>query len=306
VPDADDDRIRLQLAATGYSWGTVRVSYEYGSLSGSDYTSNPYSAYYSTSLPGYQPLNAGGDIPFTLADLRKFDVGDRQEHILHAQTNYILSPRTDLQVSGNYRLDAYDAKYGLRNSSSFDVTTDFNYQVSTTATVTGFFTVEGRKRNVAGINPTDATGVGGAGSAAYPLANGWTQTLDDRDYTTGLTLHKAWDKISLDLNYIFTHSDSAYGYGYASTGAFFNQLTAAQAGTGFPDILFDSHSLQANVSWQAGVDLTYKMLYRVDFQKLDDFHTDDLSPVITDNTYLGIVPENFTVQTIGLSVQYTF
>ena len=52
--------------------------------------------------------------------------------------------------------------------------------------------------------------------------------------------------------------------------------------------------------------LAYRLLYRVDFQHLDDFHYDNLAPVIAGNTYLGVVPENYTVQTVGLSVQYTF
>ena len=58
VPDADDNRVRLQLASSGYAWGTLRLSYEYGSLSGTDYISDPYTAFYSTSLPGYLPAKA--------------------------------------------------------------------------------------------------------------------------------------------------------------------------------------------------------------------------------------------------------
>ena len=75
VANASDNRFRLQLDANGYDWGTVRVSYEFGSLSGSDYISNPYTSYYSTSLPGYIPQTPLGDPAFTLSDLRKFDVG---------------------------------------------------------------------------------------------------------------------------------------------------------------------------------------------------------------------------------------
>jgi hypothetical protein len=95
-------------------------------------------------------------------------------------------------------------------------------------------------------------------------------------------------------------------YSFASTGAFFDSLTVAQAGTAFPDITFDSHSLQANARYQYSETLSYVLLYRFDFQHLDDFHYDGLAPVINDNTYLGVVPENFTAQTFGFSVQYTF
>jgi len=306
VPDADDNRVRVQFAANGYSWGTVRVSYEFGRLTGSDYTSNPYTSYYSMSLPGYLPKNSAGDIPFTLADLRKFDVGNRFEHIAHAQANYILSPRVDLQLTGDYRADNYDAQYGLRNSSTFDVSTDFNYQVSLSATLTGFFTWQMQHRSIANINSTGATGSAEAGGAAYPLANAWNEALGSRDYAAGFIAHKSWDNFSLDANYIFTHADSALGYSYAGTGAFFNLLTAAQAGNELPDITYTSHSLEADARWQATETLSYRLLYRVDFQHLEDFHYENLAPVISNNTYLGVVPENFTAQTIGLLIQYTF
>jgi hypothetical protein len=306
VPDAADNRVRLQIDATGYSWGSIRVSYEFGSLSGSDYTSNPYTAYYSTALPGYQPASAAGDPAFTLANLRKFDVGNRTEHIFHAQSNYIVSPRTDLQFTGDYKADDYDAQYGLRASSSWDGNADVSYQLSTTATLTGFFTLQMQHRSMASINPVGVPGSAAAGGADYPLANAWGEALADHDYTAGFTAHKAWDKISLDVNYIFTRGDSAIGYNYASTGAFFNLLTAAQAGNSFPDITFNSHSLQADARWQAAPALSYRLIYRVDFQNVNDFHYDNLQPVISGNTYLGVVPENFTVQTIGLSIQYVF
>lgn len=306
VPDAADNRVRLQLDATGYSWGTVRVSYEFGSLSGSDYVSNPYTAYYSTALPGYQPASAAGDPAFTLADLRKFDVGNRTEHIFHAQSNYILSSRTDLQFAGDYKADDYDARYGLRASSSWDINADVNYQLSTTATLTGFLTLQTRHRSMASINPFGVPGSAAAAGPDYPLGNAWGEAPADHDYAGGFTAHKAWDKVSLDLNYIFTRGDSAIGYSYASTGAFFGSLTAAQAGSGFPDITFASHSLEADARWQAAPALSYRLIYRVDFQDLDDFHYNNLQPVISGNTYLGVVPENFTVQTVGLSIQYTF
>jgi MtrB/PioB family decaheme-associated outer membrane protein len=306
VPDANDNRVRIQLATNGYAWGALRVSYEYAHLTGSDYESNPYTAYYSTSLPGYIPASPQGDPPFTLSDLRKFDVGNRTEHVARGQSNFILTQRTDLQITGSYRADDYDASYGLRATSAFDATADLNYQISTTATVTGFFTVQQQHRSIANINGRGVPGSGAAGGPDYPLANAWSEALADHNYSAGFTAHKAWDKVSLDLNYIFTHGNSAVGYGYATTGAFFGLLTAAQAGTAFPDINFDSHSLQADLRWQAEKALSYRLQYRFDFQNLDDFHYSNLAPVINNNTYLGIAPENFTAQTVALFVQYTF
>jgi hypothetical protein len=307
LPNADDNRIRLQLAANGFEWGAVRVSYEYGHLMGSDYTSNPYRAFYSTSLPGYVPASPDGDIPFTLDNLRKFDLANRVEHKIHAQSNYIVTPNIDLQISGDYKRDSYSAQYGLHDASSFDINTDLNYQISTIATLTGFFTWQDQRRSMSSINPQGIPGSGAAGGPDYPLAAAWGEKLNDTSYSAGLTAHKAWDAISLDFNYIYTHGDSAIGYNYATPLAFFFLLTPEQAGHSFPDIVFDSHTFEANARWQASDRLTYRLLYRFSFQHLDDFHYTGLSAgVVSNNVYLGVVPENFTAQVVGALVQYTF
>jgi hypothetical protein len=306
VPNADDNRVRLQISSTGFEWGTIRLSYEFGKLTGSDYTADPYTAYYSTSLPGYLPLTAAGDIPFTLANLQQFDIGNRTEHIFHAQSNYIVSPQIDAQLTGDFKIDDYATQYGLRYASSYDVNLDVNYQLSVVSTVTAFATVQMQRKSIANINAAGQPGSAVAGSAAYPLANAWSEGLGNHDFAAGITGHRSWGSLSLDGSYVYSHGDSAITYSYASTGAFFNLLTAAQAGNSFPNIVFDSHLLQAGLRWQAGRNLSYQLFYRFSFEKTDDFHYANLSPVISGNTYLGVVPENFTVQTIGIMAQYVF
>ena len=307
LPNADDNRVRLQLAANGFEWGSVRVSYEYGHLMGSDYTSDPYTAYYSQSLPGYVPLSPQGDIPFTMDNLRKFDIGNRVEQRVHAQTNYIVTPRTDLQLTSDWKIDSYSAEFGLHDTTSFDINADVNYQMSTSATITGFLTWQDQHRSITNINPQGIPGSGAAGGPNYPFSAAWQETLNDNDYAAGFTAHKAWDTVSFDVNYIYTRGDSAVGYSYASPLAFFYLETAAQAGTSFPNITFDSHTFEANLKWQADDHLMYRLLYRMSFEHLDDFHYDGLfAGVINNNVYLGVVPENFTVQTVGLLVQYAF
>lgn len=307
VPNADDNRVRVQVATNGFEWGTVRLSYEYGHLTGSDYMSNPYVPYYSTSLPGYVPLTPQGDIPWTLSDLRKFDVGNRVEQKVHAQANYIVTPQIDLQLTSDWKIDSYSAQYGLHDATSFDINGDVNYQISTSATVTGFLTWQDQHRSMSSINPQGIPGSGAAGSPDYPFTAAWEETLNDNTYAAGLTAHKAWDSVSLDVNYIYTRGDSAVGYSYASPLAFFYLVTAMQAGTSFPDITSDSHAFEGDVRWQADQSLTYRLLYRVSFDHLSDFHYDGLDAgVIGNNVYLGVVPENFTAQTVGVLVQYTF
>jgi MtrB/PioB family decaheme-associated outer membrane protein len=305
VPNADDNILRLQFDTMGYSWGTVRLSYELARRIGSDYDSNPYTPYYSASLPGYIPASPTGDLPFALANLRKFDVANRTEHKFRGQGNYILTPRTDLQLSADATLDDYDAQYGLRSTTAMDATASFNYQMSTLTTFTGYFTFQTQNRGVSNINPSGLVGAATAGSIAYPLANAWHETVGSDNYTAGVTARHSWGKISLNADYTFTYADSPVNYSYASTGAFFGTQTPAVAGNSFPDIAFYSHALETNLLWQYTPSLSYRLYYRLSYQNLADYHYQGLSAgVINNNYYLGVTPENYTAQTIGLFIQY--
>lgn len=306
VPNADDNTIRLQIDSTGYSWGSVRVSYQFAHLIGSDYTSNPYTPYYSSSLPGYISASPAGDPSFVLDNLRKFDVANRDEHKFQAQTNYIASSRTDLQLNGDFKIDDYGAQYGLRTASSYNINADINYQASLATVLTGFFSFQAQGRAVANINPTGAGTSGLAGSPGYPLANAWYETLASQDYAAGLTARHSWDTVTLSFNYTYSQGTSALQYRYASSGAFFNQLTPQQAGNAFPDITFDAHTVESNLLWQYSPALSWRLYYRFDYRNNQDFHYAGLTSVIDNNIYLGVVPENYTVQTFGIFANYAF
>ncbi|MBB6254212.1 MtrB/PioB family outer membrane beta-barrel protein [Nitrospirillum iridis] len=307
IADAHDNIGRVQLSTTGYEWGTARLSYEVARRIGSDYQSNPYTPYYSSALPGYIPATPAGDPAFALADLRKFDVANRTEHALRGQANYILSPRSDLQLTGSLKVDDYDAAYGLRSTHAFDLTTAYTHQLSAATTLTGYFTYQNQDRGVANINATGSGTSTTAGGAGYPLANGWTETVGSDNYTLGLNAHHSWGAVSLNADYTFTRASTAIDYAFTSTGAFFNTLSAAQAGNSFPAITYDSHALQTDVRWQMSEELSYRLYYRFNYERVVDFHYTGLTAgAVNNNTYLGVIPENYTVQTIGLLVQYVF
>jgi len=307
VPNADDDIAKISLAATGYSWGTARLSYQFARRTGSDYESNPYTPYYTASLPGYIPATPAGDQAFALADLRKFDVANRTEHKVRAQTNEILADDLDLQVGGDATIEDYDAQYGLKSTTSWDATTSLNYQVSNATSLTGYVTWQTQNRGVANINPIGTGPNPAAGGPVYPLAAAWTETVGSHDVTFGATFRHSWGAFQFDADYTFTHSDTGVNYTFASTAAFFSLLTPAQAGSAFPDITYDAHTLQATLRWQITDTLSTRFLYRFDYEQLDDFHYTGLTAgAISNNTYLGVVPENFVAQTVGMFVQYAF
>lgn len=307
VKDSRDHIGRLQLSSTGFEWGTVRLSYEAARRKGSDYMSNPYGPYYSSSLPGYIPASTAGDPAFALSDLRKFDIADRTQHALRWQANYIVTPRSDLQVTGSLKLNDYDADYGLRSTKAADGTISYGYQASAATRFSGFLTVQTQDRDIANINAS-GTGVDGrAGGAAYPLSHGWTETVGSNIYTVGLNAQHSWGNFMLSGDYAYAHARTAMNYTFAGTDAFFNVISAAQAGSGFPAITYDSHILRTELRHQLTETISYRLFHRFARERVVDFHYTGLTAgAVGDNTYLGMLPENFTAHTVGLLVQYAF
>src|SRR5258706_15343943 len=111
--------------------------------------------------------------------------------------------------------------------------------------------IQSHSRNLANSNPQGLMSASDAvGSPSYPLANAWSEAADDRNHVIGAGLHHRIGDVTIDLNYTYTRSTSALSYFYASTGAFFNALTPAQAGSAFPDSNFDHHLLETTVLWK--------------------------------------------------------
>jgi MtrB/PioB family decaheme-associated outer membrane protein len=307
VPNGDDNRITAQYSSRAHEWGTFRLSYSFASLGGDDYASYPYSAFNSTSLPGYISRFSTGDVPFTLDPLRKYDVADRTEHAVKAQTNFLVSEKTDFQLTGSYKNDSYDADYGLHGAVTYDANAALTYQMSLGTTFNVFYSFQAHNRDVSNINPQGRLGSSAdAGSLTYPLANAWNEKVDDQNHVVGAGIHHRIDKVTIDVNYTFTHSNSAIGYGYASTAAFFNLLTPAQAVTGFPDTVFDHHLLETSILWKYTEKLAVRAYYRLEYEHLDDFHYTGLTNIVGNNLYLGAIPENYTAHVMGIFFQYVY
>jgi len=307
VGHADDNRISAQFNTRSHEWGTFRISYEFATLNGDDYVSYPYGPYNSTSLPGYIPRFSTGDTAFTLGPLRKYDVADRTENAVKAQTNFIVSDKTDFQITGNYRNDDYKANYGLKSAELYDLNAELTYQYSLSTTFNVFYSFQSHRRDVSNINPQGRLSPDdSAGSPSYPLANAWSEAANDQNHVFGAGVHHQIDKFTIDVNYAFTYSNSGLGYAYASTGAFFNQLTPAQAGTAFPDATFKHHLLETSVLWKYTDKIAVRGYYRLEYEQIDDFHYTGLTNVIANNLYLNAIPENYTAHVFGIFFQYSY
>jgi MtrB/PioB family decaheme-associated outer membrane protein len=305
IGDATDNRFAVQFVTRAREYGTTRISYEYAKLDGDTYVPYPYGAFNSTSLPGYVP-RAAGDFPFTLGALRKYDIADRTEQALKTQTNFIVSDKVDLQLGGNFRIYDYDADYGLKSARNLNLNAELTYQVSLATNLNVFYSFQFHKREAGNINAQFAGGSDQPGSATYPLEAAWSEENKDKNHVFGAGIRHQIGSVTIDLNYTFTYGDSAFGYTYATTAAFFDEVTAAEAGNAFPDNTFRHHLLESSVLWKYTANIGVRGYYRLEHEKIEDFHYTGLTQVIGNNIYLANIPDSYTAHVFGVFFQYSY
>jgi hypothetical protein len=306
IAKSQDERVSTQFSSRTHEWGTIRLTYEYAHLKGDDYIPYPYAPYESSSLPGYLPAFPTGDAPFTLNEIRKFDVADRTENVIKGQTNILLSEKVDFQLSGEQKIDRYGAAYGLRKANTYNINGGLNFQLSLNTSFNFFYTFQSRDRDTANIRSGTVIASAAAGSSSYPLANGWKVATSDRSHVFGVGAHHKIDNVTLDVNYTKIHSNAGYGYTYASPAAFAAQLNTTQAGSAFSPTKFEDQVLETNVLWNYTEKLGVRFYYRFENESVDDFHYTGLTNVILSNIYLGAIPQNYAAHVFGIFFQYSY
>ena len=305
IGDAEDHRFSAQFVTRARDWGTVRVSYEFASVSGDTYVSNPYVPFNSTSLPGYIP-NPSGDAAFTLGPLRKYDIADRTENTIKAQTNFILSEKVDFQLGGNFRSYDYDADYGLRSARNYNINAELTYQASLATNFNIFYSFQGHQRDMASINRVGDGPDDSAGGPIYPFETAWTEEADDKNHVLGAGIRHQINSVTIDVNYTFTYGDSSLNYSYASAGAYFSDVTPEEAGNAFPENTFRHHLLQSSVLWKYTQNIGVRGYYRFEHEAIEDFHYAGLTQIVDNNIYLATIPESYTAHVFGVFFQYSY
>ena len=184
-----EDRVRLGLNNRDIPQATLRLSYEHANRSGDAYNFNPNSPYYSgTSVSG---------APAGLADLRKYDIADRRQHILNARVTFLVARDMDLAVSGKYVDNEYGAAYGRLDEQRGTFNVEWSWQPAPRTTAWAHYGYERLRNRMASISDDAggyATGDPDAGGAVYPFANRWEAETRDESHTLGLGLRHAFTR----------------------------------------------------------------------------------------------------------------
>jgi MtrB/PioB family decaheme-associated outer membrane protein len=153
--ETTENRVRAGYVHRGLGDGTLRLFYEYGWKRGSHYEADPYEPFVSGSLG---PLPTTGNVAswfHAIDTFRKFDLADRDQHVLNARFNYAFSDQLDAGLSLQWRdADYPDSAYGRNDSmTQGSVNLDVNWQPMPELTLYGFYSWQQAKISQVGIQP---------------------------------------------------------------------------------------------------------------------------------------------------------
>lgn len=327
--DTWEDKLKLTYVNRAMEQGTLRLSWENSRRRGSEYVSDPYHAFYSAGL-GPLPTAGGTTLNswiHVLAQLRKYDLADRDQNVVNARLNYALRPDLDAGISLQWKDASYpDSQYGRKDHQrQGSLNLDLNWQPSVELSLYGFYSHQDARLEQAGLQPGLACAIpagglpdqaatlallatcGSAGSTQFPLANTWTTTQKDRNDVLGLGLSRSFGKVRFDLSYTYAAGRSEADYVYGSGLATVN---AALAGSGFSTLKFAQNILEANLLVPLARQLALRLLLRHEDGRIRDWHYDGVAanpvPGTNQQTYLDAGPKDYRAVLLGAFLRLDF
>ena len=297
-----EHRYRLALNNRDLAWATIRLSYEHAKRTGDDYSFDPNSSAYAPS--------AFLNTPATLAQLRKYDLADREQHIVNARVNFAVAADMDLALSGKYQDNGYGSAYGRLQERIHAFNVEWNWQPRPSLSARAHYGFERVRNAMALINDDPAgytTGNPDAGGPVYPLANRWEEQSRDDAHLLGLGFSYTFGAATLESGYTYTYSPYRTSYSFASSGALVGgSLAAAGAEQGMPVIKFRQQSFDSSVKYKVDKHTALRLYFRYERARFEDWHYDGLPQLFgTEAVFLGAGPRDYSVSLIGILLQYT-
>jgi hypothetical protein len=304
-----ENQARVSLTSRDLGWATLRASYEYRDRDGSSYDFFPNPNDYVSSLAGYLPLPrpfVGDPPPNTLADLRNYELADRERHEARLSANLLPCEAFDLSIAGRFVDENYGAAYGLEEVRWGNINLDLNYQPSPAvqAYLFGHFEMRDRKQSSINDNPVAFSDDPYAGGRVFPFPNSWALDTDELSWAlgTGLRIHLL-DRVIVDLNYSFISTQEDYHFSEAGPGALTDpSLFPADD---LPELRTRSHRLTTSVRFSIVENAFLRVFYRFDRATIRDFSQQGLIPedVLLDSgaLFLGHIDRDFDVHVIGVT-----
>jgi len=299
-----ENQARVSLTSRDVSWATLRASYEYRDRGGSSYDSFPNRNDYVSSLDGFIPF-LGVLPPNTLADLRKYELADRERHEAKLSANLLAGEAFDLSIAGRFVDEDFGAAYGLEEVRRGSVNLDLNYQPSPVAQAYLFGHFESRDRKQSSINDAFAfSDDPKAGGPVFPFRNSWKLDTDEISWGLGTGVRiRLLGRAIVDLNYLFISTEEEYHFSIASPGALGTGLSQADD---LPRLRTRSHRLTTSFRFSIVESAFLRVFYRFEHATVRDFSQQGLIPenALFDSgaLFLGHIDRDFDVHVIGVTL----
>lgn len=301
-----EDKIKLLHINRSFENANLRWSFEHDRRRGSEYeTHHPYVSFYSGYLIS-EPT--AGNITSWVVHmnnaLRKYELADRDQNVLHARGNFMLRADLDLGVSAQLKdIDYTNSDLGRDQQNQQTLNFDLTYQPTIERSIYGFYSYQQSKlkqRGNVGASGTCTIGTAGVtvdnaeefcpslGGPIWQTANAWAAT--HRDYTDviGFGWREIFGDKKFDFNYSFANGRTKIGYDTpGNIGA-----AAPYAGDGFETLKTQSHYLDVNLLVPINKNVTSRFLLRHEVGKIKDWHYNGLqnTPVAVNAAAANTLP----------------
>lgn len=279
----DEQRIKIDWVTRSMGDATVRMNYEYAQRRGGHYNYDPYTQFFSESLPGFVDP-ATGIAAHTVSDMRKYDLSDRNESKLRMILTYPFGEANTVSATFYGNRDQYDTLIGRQNTSTTGSTLQWDWQPNPLTTASAYLGVETSRMGIANVADNESI-VGNSplqenpalGGPLYPNAYQWWEFDRERNTNAGLTLTHDFGFMRADLSYNFANSLGHVGYNYNSKGALAAESPAelaanAAAGYAFPDNKYRSSIVDLGFNFMFTRMLGMRLFGRYESGTFTDWH----------------------------------
>ncbi|MGO4701649.1 MtrB/PioB family outer membrane beta-barrel protein [Dyella sp. 2RAB6] len=280
----DEHRVKISWMSRSFGEATVRASYEYARRRGGPYNYDPYAQFFSESLPGFvDPAN--GLPAHTVADMRKYDLSDRDESKARLILIYPFGDASTVSATFYGNRDQYATPIGRQDTRSTGATLQWDWQPSARTTASAYLGIETSHMGISNVGDSDGGAAGAAlgtpgqtnpnlGGPLYPYGNQWWEFDRERNSNAGFTLTHDFGRVRADLSYSYSGSFGHVGYNYATIGAlaYRGPDAAAAAGNAFPDNKYRSNTLDLGFNFDFTRRFGVRLFGRRETGSFTDWH----------------------------------
>ncbi len=299
-----DNVLDLSWTNRAIDWLNVRANYSFLDRSGNDYQYNPYEFTFSMDLPGYV-TPPGGNAAHTIAQLRKYDVGEREQHKLSIMATAALPRQMTLSgtIRGNW--NDYDARVGRQKLDTLGTSVQWEWQPAAGKVAGAWYGYDESELVFANANDVAITADPNLGGPTYPDSGRWSTNDKQRNHYAGANWSQSIGRARLDASWNWTYTRGMTRYDFASADALaYPQLVASATGA-YPPMIYRSNALSLSLSIPINQRVGLRLFNTYERARLSDWHYlgFDQTRVYDHRVYTDGGPMDYGVNMFGAMVE---